>query len=191
MQVRLKHRKEQIVDLALSLLQTRGFENFSYQDLASELGITKASIHHHFPKKADLGVALCGAIQSWHEDQFAHIKAHNGTTMDKLDRYIQGNLRFACGEKKICPLSSLQADIASLPESMRVALKLLDEHELQFIAELLEQGRKSGELNFPGDSRSQATLFVLACKGAMQYSRVHGPKIFDDTMAQMRLQLRR
>ncbi|MCG8611460.1 MAG: TetR/AcrR family transcriptional regulator, partial [Pseudomonadales bacterium] len=51
----MKNRKQQIVELGLSLLQTRGFESFSYQDLARELGITKASIHHHFPKKADLG----------------------------------------------------------------------------------------------------------------------------------------
>ena len=189
MQVRLKNRKEQIVDLGLSLLQTRGFENFSYQDLARELGITKASIHHHFPKKADLGVALCQAIQCWHEEQFAQIKALPGSVMEKLDRYVMGNLKFACGQKKICPLSSLQADIASLPPDMKVSLKQLDEHELDFIGELLEQGRESGELNFEGDSRSQATLFVLACKGAMQYSRVHGSKIFDDTMAQMRLML--
>ncbi|BFM15999.1 TetR/AcrR family transcriptional regulator [Maricurvus nonylphenolicus] len=189
MQVRLKNRKEQIVNLGLELLQTRGFENFSYQDLARELGITKASIHHHFPKKADLGVALCEAIQDWHEHQFKKISALQGTVMEKLDVYVQGNLRFACGEKKICPLSSLQADIASLPDGMKKALKRLDEHELNYIADLLDHGREAGELTFEGDSFSQATLFVLAFKGAMQYSRVHGEKIFEATMAQMRLQL--
>ena len=41
-------RKEQIVDMASELLQTRSFNSFSYQDLSERLGITKASIHHHF-----------------------------------------------------------------------------------------------------------------------------------------------
>ena len=186
MQTRLKNRKEQIVGLALDLLQTRGFENFSYQDLSRELGITKASIHHHFPKKADLGIALCQAIEQWHEREFAKTRNLNGSIMEKLDCYVNGCLRYACGDKKVCPLSSLQADIGTLPDAMRPALKRLDDHELDFIAQLLQQGRDSGELRFAGSVRSQAILFVLACKGALQYSRVHGGQIFDDTMDQMK-----
>ncbi len=186
MQVRLKNRKEQIIDLALELLQTRGFENFSYQDLARQLGITKASIHHHFPKKEDLGVALCQRIQEWHERKFSQTRVFSGSVMEKLDLYVEGALNYACGDKKICPLSSLQADIASLPEAMRPALKRLDDHELDFIAELLEQGRASGELKFTGSVRAQAVLFVLTYKGALQYSRVHGREIYQDAMSQMK-----
>lgn len=186
MQVRLKNRKGQILELALEMLQTHGFENFSYQDLSHRLGITKASIHHHFPKKADLGVALCEVIQQWHEREFAKARAHQGSAMEKLDLYVQGTLRYACGDKKICPLSSLQADIASLPEAMRPALKQLDDHELDFIAELLAQGRASGEFGFAGPVRSQAILFVLTCKGALQYSRVHGGDVYQAAMSQMK-----
>lgn len=186
MQTRLKNRKEQIVSLALDLLQTRGFENFSYQDLSRELGITKASIHHHFPKKEDLGIALCHAIEVWHEREFSKTRNYPGSTIEKLDCYVNGCLRYACGDKKVCPLSSLQSDIDTLPKAMRPALKRLDDHELDFIAELLQQGCESGELKFAGSVRSQAILFVLACKGALQYSRVHGGQIFDDTMTQMK-----
>ncbi|GAB3094523.1 TetR/AcrR family transcriptional regulator [Aestuariicella hydrocarbonica] len=186
MQTRPKNRKQQILDLALELLQTHGFESFSYQDLSSKLGITKASIHHHFPKKADLGVALCEVIQDWHEREFTRARNLSGSAMDKLDAYVKGTLRYACGDKKICPLSSLQADIASLPEAMRPALKRMDDHELNFIAELLEQGRDNGELQFVGAARSQAILFVLTCKGALQYSRVHGSEVFDAAITQMK-----
>ncbi len=189
MQTRLKNRKEQIVSLALELLKSKGFENFSYQDLAKELGITKASIHHHFPKKADLGVALCAAIQEWHKRAFAKITLADNSAMDKLEAYINGLLGFACGQSKVCPLSSLQADVASLPEEMKKALKKLDEHELTFIADILEQGRANNELMFKGSAQHQALLFVLTCKGALQYSRVHGGSIIDDAIAQTKAQL--
>jgi TetR/AcrR family transcriptional repressor of nem operon len=99
---------------------------------------------------------------------------------------VRGTLRYGGCEKKICPLSSLQADIASLPEAMRPALKRLDDHELEFVAELLQQGRDNGELSFPGDVRAQAVLVVLTCKAALQYSRVHGSEMFDEAMAQMK-----
>lgn len=184
MQTRSPNRKQEIVEVAAELLQTQGFESFSYRDLSVRLGITKASIHHHFPKKEDLGVALCDWIQHWHEQSFALNRSAHGSAWDKLSRYLKASLAYAESENKICPLSSLQADITSLPESMRAAIKRLDEHELDFIAEILQQGRDSGEMSFPGDARSQAMLFVLACKGALQYTRVHGPGFFEQTMGQ-------
>ena len=47
-----------MLDIAERLAQTRGFNGFSYSDIAAELGIAKASLHHHFATKADLGRAL-------------------------------------------------------------------------------------------------------------------------------------
>ena len=47
-----------ILDVAERLVQLRGFNGFSYADVASELEITKASLHYHYPGKADLGKAL-------------------------------------------------------------------------------------------------------------------------------------
>ena len=174
MQTRLKNRKEQIVDVALDLLQIHGFENFSFLDIANHLSITKASIHHHFAKKEDLGVALCAAIQAWHEKAFATILVEQTSPRLQLDTYINGMLRFACGKNKVCPLSSLQADINSLPMAMQDSLRQLDEHELAFIADILERGRDAKEFNFSGNAKAQATVLVLSVKGALQYSRVHG-----------------
>ncbi len=48
----------QILDVAERLVQNRGFNGFSYADVASELGISKPSLHYHFASKADLGEAL-------------------------------------------------------------------------------------------------------------------------------------
>ena len=185
---RSKFRKQEIIEHAADLLQTQGFENFSYRDLSERLGITKASIHYHFPKKEDLGVALCQWIQCWHEKQFAVARTCEGA-WPKLCSYLKGAKAYAEGENKICPLSSLQVNITSLPASMRDALKQLDEHEIDFIADILQEGRDSGEMNFPGDAHSQATLFVLTCKGALQYTRVHGPELFERIIAQARLLL--
>jgi hypothetical protein len=47
-----------ILDVAERLAQVRGFNGFSYADIAAELGITKAALHYHFASKADLGEAL-------------------------------------------------------------------------------------------------------------------------------------
>ena len=49
-----------ILDVAERLAQTRGFNGFSYADIAAEVGITKAALHYHFATKAGLGQALIG-----------------------------------------------------------------------------------------------------------------------------------
>ena len=48
----------QILDVAERLVQVRGFNGFSYADVAAELKITKAALHYHFAGKAELGEAL-------------------------------------------------------------------------------------------------------------------------------------
>src|ERR1700712_3588596 len=47
-----------ILDVAERLLQVRGYNGFSYGDVATELGITGAALHYHFAGKAELGLAL-------------------------------------------------------------------------------------------------------------------------------------
>jgi TetR/AcrR family transcriptional regulator, transcriptional repressor for nem operon len=183
-QTRSRNRKDEILQVAINLLQTKGFESFSYQDLAAALGITKASIHHHFPRKEDLGVALCQLIKDWHERRFSEARRNFPDPWQRLDSYLQSSLAYARGDNKICPLSSLQADINVLPSSMCDAIAQLDEHEIQFIAELLEQGRTVGAMAFKGEARHQALLLILACKGALQYSRIHGLALFDQVMNQ-------
>ena len=47
-----------ILDIAEQLVQVRGFNAFSYADIAAQLKITKAALHYHFAGKAELGEAL-------------------------------------------------------------------------------------------------------------------------------------
>ena len=59
----MENRKSQIIELALRNIREKGYLSFSYDDLAKELGVTKASIHYHFMKKEDLGLAVCTKLK--------------------------------------------------------------------------------------------------------------------------------
>lgn len=184
-QIRMKNRKDQILTVALAMLQQRGFDSFSYQDISKTLGITKASIHHHFPRKIDLGVALCESIKRWHDREYKRANAIQGSSLEKMDYYVNTALRKVCDIDMVCPLSSLHANIAILPEEMTRIIKQLDLEEINFIAALLQEGRDSGEFNFQGSVRAQAVLCVMIYKGALEYGRVHGNTIFQDAMQQL------
>jgi TetR/AcrR family transcriptional repressor of nem operon len=53
--------REQIMALGRSTVQAHGYGGLSFRELAKAIGIKSASIHYHFPAKADLGAALVQA----------------------------------------------------------------------------------------------------------------------------------
>jgi AcrR family transcriptional regulator len=49
---------ERLMDLAESHMRHAGYGGFSFRDLAAEIGIKSASVHHHFPTKATMAAAV-------------------------------------------------------------------------------------------------------------------------------------
>ena len=54
----MRDTRAALLDAAERLIRERGYAGVSYADLAGLVGVRKASIHHHFPGKADLALAL-------------------------------------------------------------------------------------------------------------------------------------
>ena len=69
----------QILDVAERLVQVRGFNGFSYADVAAELKITKAALHYHFAGKAELGEALVARYAARFADTLAGVETRTAT----------------------------------------------------------------------------------------------------------------
>lgn len=177
--------RQQLIDVSADLLCQRGFSGFSYQDLANELGIRKASVHHHFAQKADLGLALCDWTEAWLRQGFEHFDRHGRNAPDKLWRYLRAAARHTFNDHKQCPLSVLQRDLPALPEAMRQRLAELSNVELDWIAGVFSAGLQQGELISPPgtDARALAQLFICSCKGALYYARLSGSDHFEQSMS--------
>src|SRR3712207_26318 len=92
----------QILDLAQELVQLRGYNAFSYRDIAEQVGIQTASIHYHFPTKAHLGRAL---VVRYRERFLAALSQIDATTTDpklKLKRYIELYKQTLSSKGKLC-----------------------------------------------------------------------------------------
>src|SRR5258705_11779220 len=49
---------ERLTDLAEARIREAGYRGLSFRDLAAEIGIKSASVHHHFPTKAGMAAAV-------------------------------------------------------------------------------------------------------------------------------------
>jgi TetR/AcrR family transcriptional repressor of nem operon len=129
-----------ILDIAERLVQSRGFNGFSYADVSSELGITKASLHYHFPGKAELGEALIGRYAARFAEALGAIDERDATAPARLEAYasIYGDV---LRDRRMCLCGMLAADYDTLPEPMRGAvLRFFDDSEAWLIR-VLEQGQ--------------------------------------------------
>ena len=159
-----------ILDIAERLVQSRGFNGFSYADIAAELQISKASLHYHFPGKAELGEALIARYASRFAAALQAIDATAAAAPAKLDAYaelyadvVRGNGMCLCG--------MLAAEYRTLPEPMRDAVVgFFDENEV-WLEAVLEQGRVQGTLHFTGAARATARMIVSGLEGAMLVAR--------------------
>ena len=159
-----------ILDVAERLVQTRGFNGFSYADIAAELGITKASLHYHFPGKAELGEALINR----YGERFAHaLAAIDGTDSDaraKLGAYVDLYAEVLRGQR-MCLCGILAAEYQTLPEPMRDAVvRFFDDNEA-WLTGVLAQGQKSGTLSLCEPAGHAAQMILSGLEGAMLVAR--------------------
>src|SRR5258706_8540998 len=111
---------EQILDLAETLIQTRGYSAFSYQDIADSLGIRKASIRYHFPSKTELGIAVVDRYIARFGAGLATISDDQSqSSMTMLDFYVQPYLQFPSTPDRGCRSGALAGEMLALPPALR------------------------------------------------------------------------
>jgi TetR/AcrR family transcriptional regulator, transcriptional repressor for nem operon len=170
----------QILDAAERLVQERGFNGFSYADIASELGVTKAALHYHFASKADLGDALIERYAERFFAALASVDADDTDAVDKLRAYAKLYADVFRNDR-MCLCGMLAADYATLPDPMRDrVVKFFDENEV-WLTKVLEEGREKGTIRFEGSARPVARTLIGGLEGAMLVARpYHDVKRFRD-----------
>jgi TetR/AcrR family transcriptional repressor of nem operon len=166
---------EQILDVAETLIQTRSYSAFSYQDIADALGIRKASIHYHFATKADLGVA----VVERYTDRFGSALAALGeqpsrSSTQLLDFYCEPYMQFAQTTDRVCLCGALAAETMALPPQIRERVAgFFKDHQI-WLARILERGVQRGEFKLSAPPARTARMIFGALQGALIVKRTTG-----------------
>jgi len=164
---------QRILDIAERLVQVRGFNNFSYADIATELGITKASLHYHFPGKAELGQALVTRYGERFSEALDRIDSDLPDARSKLEAYANLYAEVLRG-KRMCMCGILAAEYQTLPQSMREAVIDFFDEQQRWLAAVLTRGRADGTVKFAGSPEDAAQGILSTLEGAMLVARPYG-----------------
>lgn len=179
--------RDTILKTAGALLQTRGFNGFSYAHIAEALEIKTAAVHYHFPSKTDLGLALLekyrARYQRWMDE------ARGQPPWITLEGFFSIYTHFSKDGMKVCPMGVLQAELGSIPEEMQAATRAMTKETHAWLAGMLQEGRQKGHFKFDGAPEDKAFVLLATVQGALQLSRSMGREAFNAAIRQLKSDL--
>lgn len=156
--------RDRLLNEASLLMRMRGYSAFSYADLSKIIGITKASIHHHFPTKDMLGEEV--VIRSLEEmnARFSQIEGQSTSVRDRLTVYME---IFAEGYRtSLLPLCcALSADLVNLPDNVKQQATAYFESQIAWLTRMLAEGQATGEVATAVNPEKQHSLFSTSVRG--------------------------
>lgn len=162
-------RRSALLDLAQRMIQERGYNAFSFKDLAQAVGIKTASVHYHFPSKGVLGLQVMERYVEALEEQLLRW----GTLPDEsarlrafIDSYRQTQVSGA-----ICLCGSLASDIQSLEQPIGDPIQRYLARSEQWVSGCIQAGLDGGAFRSPLPARTLALSLLSGLQGALILSR--------------------
>ena len=173
-----ENRATTILDVGRELMQTRGYSGFSYRDIASAVGIKSASIHYHFPTKADLAVRVTQVYREEFGAILQTIRSSGGTCREQLVRYAElFSSTLISGRLCLCGMLATESEL--LPGVVRAEVDAFFHDQTGWLEVVLSSGVRTGE--FPGDTDVPvvASLLLATLEGSMIIARNRGANDVD------------
>ncbi len=175
--------RDAILAAARTAVQREGYHALSFRDLAAEVGIKSASVHHHFPTKADLAEALVGRYA---EDLSAILDPLVGASFDEaIDGYVALFRSFVNEANEMCLGGMMSAEVNALPPQVCTQIRNFARVNTDWLGGVLL--KKHPQLSAE-QLTSRATAIFAAMQGALLVTHGRGgdPAVFDDIIATYR-----
>ncbi|MFT4942060.1 MAG: TetR/AcrR family transcriptional repressor of nem operon [Paraglaciecola sp.] len=162
------NKKEALLNAAESKARLGGYSNFSFRELANEVGIKSASVHYHFPTKADLGAELAKRYTENFLCALGDPAALIARGKDPIEHYIELFRHALIADKKMCLCGLFGAESGALPEKVKLNTKLFFEKNIDWLQSAIEKLEGDTTVN----ARNKAVFILSLLEGAMMMSIV-------------------
>ncbi|MGL5825051.1 MAG: TetR/AcrR family transcriptional regulator [Nocardioides sp.] len=182
---------DRVLDAAQELMMTRGWSAVSYADLAAQVGIKTASIHHHFPGKAELGRSLIERYNTTFQHELVDLDDGPADAVDRLRGYL-AVLRAALTDgRSLCLCTMLAAEYEVLPAAAQRLVIEFNEINIDWLTRILIDGASSGVLKPVSDPAIEAQVVFSEAQGAQLLAHCYrDPSRYDLVTDQLVARLR-
>lgn len=175
--------RTELLDAAELACRRQGFDGFSYADLSDVVGIRKASIHHHFPTKSDLALAVIERYSETFFDSLAAISAKRGNAAARLRAYIKIYRMALSGGETVCLCVAFSAGRESLASPVLKQLNAFHAKSIEWLTTLFRDAQKDGSISNLETPKLEASAVLATMEGAQLMARAVGDvSLFDNAV---------
>ena len=169
-----------ILDTAQSLIVAGGYNGFSYADISAAIGIRKASIHHHFPTKAELVAVLVDRYRQQAEVGLNSLQEQFSSPAEQLRAYL--NFWQMCirdASLPFCICAMLAGEMQMLPEEVASRVRAHFHSLARWFTSVLAAGAEQGLFRLDKQPEEEAQMLMASVHGAMLSARAfNDPGLF-------------
>ena len=157
-------KRNEILDAALRLIYSKGYEKMTVQDILDQLKISKGAFYHYFDSKADVLEAVVERMVVEQVEPLLLSAVHDPhlTALEKLQRYFDTAVRWKTAEKALMLelLKVWYSDENVLARQKMMALMV--KHVTPLFMEIIHQGVQDGDFTTPyPDYASQVIINLV------------------------------
>lgn len=158
--------KTTLLDLAEKAARSRGYDGFSFGDLAQAAGIRKASIHYHFATKAVLSAALMDRYHAAVEQVCVDIETTHDRAVDRLAALVSFYRNALGGGETLCLCVAFTISRDSLADEVKD--KIVDFRAMMttWMTALFELGKRDGTISTISAPQAEAYATLAMLEGA-------------------------
>lgn len=176
-----------LMDVAEQVVCARGHDGFSYADLSDAIGIRKASIHYHFPAKADLMAAVMERYKERIEEALQDVDEANQRSSDRLQSFLRIYRDALQGGATTCLCVALAVGQESLSTGSRSQIKQFRKMVTKWLSRTFQLAEVDGSVDSVGDFEEEAAAALALVEGAQLGARFEGdPARFDLAVSKFR-----
>ena len=157
--------RTRVMDIAERMARSGGYNGFSFREIAAEIGIKSASVHHHFPTKENLANEVAKRYTRLFLEALGNPFPESASVSNQLRKYcsvFQGSFE-ATGRTCLCGMFSNEAYM--LPDTLRAEISEFASANLKWLCMALAEGDAKRALE-PGVV-GKAQLIYCSLEGAI------------------------
>jgi len=170
----MNNTREKILRLAEQMIRTGGVNGFSFREIAQEIGIKSASVHHYFPTKEDLTLEVAQCSKKQFLASLATFDAECQSPKDKLQSYCDLFINLFQASELSCPFGVLFTESHQLPDSVKQVVLSFVAENISWLEIVLKEIHSDDKQS--SQHRGKAEMIFCSIEAAMGVATLQGDK---------------
>ena len=162
--------KQDLLDAALVVFSKKGYSSTRLEDIAKQAGVTRGAFYWHFKNKSDVFSELhkdivndfFNGMKDTLDDALSPLQNLKNVLYHPTSKLLKNERSKRCGK-----LFYRDEHAPELLDELKKLKKKTEKSVFNFFSEIIEQGKKSGEIREDFSSRQIYISLIITLKGAI------------------------